>query len=1074
MIVGDESHQGLLVGGRFSELEDALCERIAELKRGRPLAPLTVVVGSGAVRTRISDLLVRRLGAVANVDVVTLSRMARDRVARALGAPVTVLGGVARERLVRRLVEDRLAELSYFRPVATRPHFARALAATFADLREARVPVADARMAAVWAAGPAGGMDERAADLGLVYAAYGTHLAALAATDSAGLLEQAADAPAGEDHVLIYGIYDLNMSQEDLVRSLLATGADVFVPLPSGVPADRMTVVPIAERCGLTHASRPAPVPATDKDRLSALWAGAKSLSLSGDGSLQVVSVADERAEAREAVRLVVGAAEAGAALADCAIVVPRGSDVESVAAALKAAGLPVACRLPDRSPGAALAARLLDVLSPRVGEPFARRAVIDLLAVAPLRGGAVGAEDKALWLDEAREAGIVAGRGQWAERVSRRCRSLQSGLERLEAGEDGLRGDDGDAMAARLEHTGRRVRAARALETPVLRLTTAAAGLPERASWAAWSVAFTVVVEQVFAPESAAAAQDVAARLLALEVLGETVDLSTAADTLRDLLASESVQEGRVGRSGVAVLTPLDLRGLRFSTVVFTGLAEGGFPVRARPDPILGDAARRALADALGARLPLAEDRDAESQLLFGFACEAARDRLVLVAPRTNAATGRPRLPSRLLLRMASLAASRPVGLDEFLGGRPLAPVWRRVGSPPVFAADAVWIDERERDVAVLASLSGGESRGAALAYLARVLGRPGAAERRTAAWRAARSPSVGTWDGLLGTDARAAMAARHPFRAELYPTGLERYVTCPFVFLVRSVFGLRAPEEPGESLEMDAMEFGSLAHAILEDVYQAVRVRDLDLAAALDELQEAWRERCAEAESKGVTGAALSWDVRRDVLLADLRMSLTRDPVFVPGGGRPLDVEWRFGDRFGNAVTLDLDDGLRVRFAGRLDRVDHTPAGARVLDYKTGAGSSERKRLEDGLSVQLPVYQLAVRQGWASLAPGRDEPAEVSSAYRMITRRGEFKDLALAGDEANAQARLRELVQGALELVDAGLFPRSPRGKCDYCDIRYACGVSEWARARKREQDEIAPVVTLQSAAQEGGDNA
>ncbi len=94
MIVGDESHQGLLVGGRFSELEDALCERIAELKRGRPLAPLTVVVGSGAVRTRISDLLVRRLGAVANVDVVTLSRMARDRVARALGAPVDRAGRV--------------------------------------------------------------------------------------------------------------------------------------------------------------------------------------------------------------------------------------------------------------------------------------------------------------------------------------------------------------------------------------------------------------------------------------------------------------------------------------------------------------------------------------------------------------------------------------------------------------------------------------------------------------------------------------------------------------------------------------------------------------------------------------------------------------------------------------------------------------------------------------------------------------------------------------------------------------------------------------------------------------------
>jgi hypothetical protein len=89
------------------------------------------------------------------------------------------------------------------------------------------------------------------------------------------------------------------------------------------------------------------------------------------------------------------------------------------------------------------------------------------------------------------------------------------------------------------------------------------------------------------------------------------------------------------------------------------------------------------------------------------------------------------------------------------------------------------------------------------------------------------------------------------------------------------------------------------------------------------------------------------------------------------------------------------------------------------------------------------------------------------------MVTRRGEFEDLVLPGDEASAQARLRELVRGALRLVDAGLFPRSPRGRCDYCDVRYACGVSEWARARKRAQEELAPVVALQSAPPKGDDD-
>jgi RecB family exonuclease len=561
-----------------------------------------------------------------------------------------------------------------------------------------------------------------------------------------------------------------------------------------------------------------------------------------------------------------------------------------------------------------------------------------------------------------------------------------------------------------------------------------------------------------------------VAGRLLALAVLGEQVDLRTAVDALRELLASESTGEGRVGRDGVAVLTPLELRGLSFSTLVFTGLAEGGFPVRARPDPILGDAARRAVAERLGVRLPLAEDRDAESRLLFGFACEAARDRLLLVAPRTDAATGRPRLPSRLLLRLASLAAGTPVGLETFLSGRPLLPVWRHVGGAPSFADGVVWIDAGERDAAALLSLSGIGRRAAARAYLSGVLEAPDAAERRLGAWRASRSHSVGAWDGLLGDEARAELAKRHPFSAELHPTGLERYVTCPFTFLLRSVFRLSAPEEPGDSLEMDAMEFGSLAHAILEDTYREVIAGRLEADDALAAVAAAWEVRCAEAESGGVTGAALAWEVRRDVLLADLREAVRRDPVFTTDGGRPLGVEWRFGDRHGNPVTLELDDGRVVRFSGRLDRVDVTASGARVVDYKTGAGGTEKQRLKDGLSVQLPVYQLAVRQGWRDLAPGSDAPAVVSPFYRLVTRRGEFEDLPLAVDEEGAQARLRSLVSGALALVDAGLFPRTTGGRCQYCDVSYACGVSEWARERKREDDALAPVATLQRPVPQG----
>ena len=974
MTGGADAHQGLLISGRFPELEDALCERVAELKRDDPLAPLTIVVGSGAVRIRVGDLLVRSLGAVANVDVVTLARLARDLVTSAGGAPPVVLSALARERSVRRLVDRQLARLDYFGPVATRPHFAAALAATFADLREALVlPESGWSEAVAASAAGAGRSGERAADLDRLYAAFCRELKELAACDNAELLQRAATAAAPVvRHVIVYGLYDLNPAQEALFTQLLRSGADAFVPLPRGSSPEQAAAIAAARVEGRSVVSVGPPDVTTDKDRLVAVWGEGEPPVLAGDGTLEVVSVPDDRAEGREAVRAVVAAAERGVPLRECAVVVPHGADVELMAAALAGAGLRVACRRPDRSPGVTLLARLSDCLSPPAGEAFSRRAVVDLLSVAPLRDVTVAPGERALWLDEAREAGIVAGPDQWADRTAARRRSLERLVARLEADEEAVPGDD-EGDGERLQRSRLRLRAARALEAAVHEFTVAAARLPERAGWPEWVTALTRLVGCVFANEPAASASDVSGRLLALAVLGEQVDLRTAVDALREMLAGESAQEGRIGRQGVSVLTPLELRGLSFSTVVFTGLAEGGFPVRARPDPILGDAARRSVAEKLSVRLPVAEERDAESRLLFGFACEAARDRLLLLAPRTDAATGRPRLPSRMLLRLASLTAGAPVGLETFLSGRPLKPVWRHVGGTPAFAGGVVWIDQTERDAAALLSLSGSGRRTAARAYLVRVLEAPDAAERRLGAWRASRSPSAGTWDGLLGDAARAELAKRHPFSAELHPTGLERYVACPFTFLLRSVFGLLAPEEPGDSLEMDAMEFGSLAHAILEDTYRLVAAEHLERDGALDALDAAWRRRCAEAEAGGVTGAALAWEVRRDVLLADLREAVRRDPVFAPNGGRPVDVEWRFGDRHGKPVELRLDDGRAVRFSGRLDRVD------------LYAVRRSRGRLQDGRR----RHREAATQGRAERAVARLSARRASGLGRPRRRK-------------------------------------------------------------------------------------
>jgi len=365
------------------------------------------------------------------------------------------------------------------------------------------------------------------------------------------------------------------------------------------------------------------------------------------------------------------------------------------------------------------------------------------------------------------------------------------------------------------------------------------------------------------------------------------------------------------------------------------------------------------------------------------------------------------------------------------------------------------------------LLSLSAGGPRATLNEYVADVLGEPEAASRRFGAWRASRGAEPGAWDGLLEAGARAALVARHPFDAEMHPTRLERYIACPFAFLLRDVFLLQAPDEPGDSLEMDAREFGTLAHAILQRAYERVMAENLGLDGAQGVVITAWRECCAEAEHRGVTGAAISWEVRRDILLEDLLESVRRDPVFSHAGSRPAGVEWRFGEAVDRPAKLELPSGRSVRFAGRLDRVDTTPAGARIIDYKSGGGGTERNRIKERLSVQLPVYRLAFRQ------TGGEEYESITCLYRLVTRRGGFEDLDLPQSEAASERRLRALVADAVALVDAGMFPRTTRQRCEYCEVRYACGVSAWARARKREHETLQPVVRMQSPASEDGAN-
>ena len=254
-------------------------------------------------------------------------------------------------------------------------------------------------------------------------------------------------------------------------------------------------------------------------------------------------------------------------------------------------------------------------------------------------------------------------------------------------------------------------------------------------------------------------------------------------------------------------------------------------------------------------------------------------------------------------------------------------------------------------------------------------------------------------------------------------------------------------------------------MVHEILRAAYDAAVGSDepgVDLAiAALDHAAAAAFER---AEAHGLTGFPLAWRVLRHELLADLRHVVQTDPCW-RDGLPPVRCEWSFGGGTPGAGDPDIVPALvvggrTVRFRGRVDRVDASADGRRVrlVDYKTGAGTTEAERIDQGRDVQLAVYVLA------ALAAAERGPDTIAAEYRMVRRGAGFKVLPLEPDPDAVRAGLAATLAVAVSGIAAGLYPRwHDYRRCRFCDAADRCGVDRFAFVAKRHDPRLRDLLSF-----------
>lgn len=463
--------------------------------------------------------------------------------------------------------------------------------------------------------------------------------------------------------------------------------------------------------------------------------------------------------------------------------------------------------------------------------------------------------------------------------------------------------------------------------------------------------------------------------------------------------LASQQIpadheRESRLRGRGVQVLTAHRARGREWDLVVVAGVQEGAWPVGRRVSTVL-DAAELTSGGLVGGT----DHRDllASERRLFHLACSRARRRLIVTAAAGT--EGEADAPSRFLAELG-VPAEAPERTRAALTLPALVAELRRWASDPTTPP---------------------EVRTAAVTELARL------ADVRDESGRAlvpAADPA--SWWGVRDLTSRPEPLPNGSL-VRLSPSQVGSVLTCPRrYFLARDA---RGEGEPGL-----AASLGSLIHLLVQ---QAV-VEGWGITELRDQLDQVWHRLRFEA-------AWLSATERVEVELGLARFLAWRQAR----DAELVGVEVPF--------TLSVDvDGLTVVLDGKVDWLERTAVGLRVVDFKTSR-SAPTKAAVAGME-QLGVYQLAVASGgFDAVAPGEARADGASAVYLRLPDRPEdlprefgqesLEKVPHLGGEATPEQHptwVHERVATAARVVAEGTFPATPGAHCRVCAFASSCPAS------------------------------
>lgn len=269
-----------------------------------------------------------------------------------------------------------------------------------------------------------------------------------------------------------------------------------------------------------------------------------------------------------------------------------------------------------------------------------------------------------------------------------------------------------------------------------------------------------------------------------------------------------------------------------------------------------------------------------------------------------------------------------------------------------------------------------------------------------------------------------------------ELSYTMIDQWTRCPRCFATRFVLKLTEPETVKTVV-------GKAVHQALESFYRTFRLAGEDESVrepTLDDLL-----------ALGDSAFDASWSAVEviDVAQRERVRALLRQGYEKLHSSRLNPVAFEQAIRFPYSPGGDAAGTGPHWFVAKIDRIDESPDGYRVVDYKTGKASKKLTEVKKS-DLQFGIYAMAMRAYASSGVDPLAAPAEGdikvvgtiedtetpagSAEYWVLStgERGRVSFDELAGNEP----KLRETIDSAIAGMLAGVYPKG-RGCQGFCKL-------------------------------------